>query len=74
MNPQTLELQDKVEYQDTGKKGKRTGYIIEFDQDHSRARIRWTDRRPRTWIRTHALIKVQDKNNKPITNDTKAIS
>jgi hypothetical protein len=57
-----LELNDKIEYRDTGRHSRlRTGYIIEFNTDRSRARIKWTDNRPRTWIRVSALVKVTDQ-------------
>lgn len=56
-----LELDDKIEYQDTGRHSRlRTGYIIAFNKDCTRARIKWTDNRPRTWIRVQALRKITE--------------
>jgi hypothetical protein len=55
-----LKVQDKVSYWDG--RTTRTGEIIEMNTDNTRARIRWDDNRPRTWIRVTALTKIGGNN------------
>lgn len=44
---------DRVEY--TDEHGTRKGTIIELNDETQRARIKWDEKRPRTWIRYSAL-------------------
>lgn len=51
-----LQVEDKVSYWDG--RHNRTGVVIEIKPDGTRARIKWDDNRPRTWIRVGALVKL----------------
>jgi hypothetical protein len=50
----TLAVDDKISYTDKGRV--RTGIIIEIDDKHQVARIKWDGRNMRTWIRFAALV------------------
>lgn len=51
-----LNVDDHVSYYDG--RHTRKGVIIEINSDKTRARIKWDDNRPRTWIRVSALVKI----------------
>jgi hypothetical protein len=61
-----LQVNDRVAYSDN--RSNRTGIIIETNFDEpgvaagqwpKRARIKWDDNRPRTWIKASALVKLK---------------